>query len=84
MKAGVFQVSGDCDPDTLNRKELTAEDERLIRQGMERYVPKAAGPVLKHGICMFIMTPDRHFIIDQHPNHPQVRWLQRRKRMMVP
>ena len=30
------------------------------------------GKVLKSAVCLYTKTPDGHFIIDRHPNHPNV------------
>ena len=59
------------DPDMLDR-DIYAEDEELLRGFVERYFPAAAGPALSLKTCMFTNSPDGHFIIDLHPDHPQV------------
>ncbi|MEL7315905.1 MAG: N-methyl-L-tryptophan oxidase [Cyanobacteria bacterium J06559_3] len=38
----------------------------------QQYIPAAAGPLLATRRCLYTVTPDKHFIIDQHPNYPQV------------
>jgi sarcosine oxidase len=48
------------------------DDERLLRDFAARCFPDAAGPVLSMAGCMFTNSPDNHFIIDTHPDHPQV------------
>jgi hypothetical protein len=73
VKVGIFGVSSDADPDTLDRDQMLPSDEQPLRAFMERYLPQASGPLLRSSVCMFVMTPDGHFIIDQHPRHPQVR-----------
>jgi sarcosine oxidase len=35
-------------------------------------MPQAAGPTLALKTCMFTNTPDEHFILDRHPDYPQV------------
>lgn len=35
-------------------------------------LPSATGEVLETTSCRFTMTPDENFIIDRHPEHPQV------------
>ncbi len=35
-------------------------------------VPNLAGPLLRSEVCMYTNTPDEHFIIDFHPELPQV------------
>jgi sarcosine oxidase len=59
------------DPDRMNR-EPDSEDERLLRMFAERYFPDAAGPTLMLKTCLFTNSPDEHFILDLHPNTPEV------------
>lgn len=61
-----------ADPDTLDREQITAADERVLRDFAERYFPAGAGPALLYKVCMFTNTPDEHFIVDRHPQHEQV------------
>lgn len=59
------------DPDDYHR-EPTVEDEEMLREFTARYFPDAAGPTMTLKSCMFINSPDNHFIIDLHPDYPQV------------
>ncbi|RBI62101.1 N-methyl-L-tryptophan oxidase [halophilic archaeon] len=59
------------DPDEMSR-EPTADDERVLREFTERYFPEAAGPTMRLETCTFTNTPDEHFVVDRHPDHPQV------------
>lgn len=36
------------------------------------YIPGAAGPLVSTRRCLYTLTPDKHFIVDQHPDYPQV------------
>src|SRR5579862_499216 len=47
-------------------------DEKILRDFVERYFPMGAGPTLSLQGCMFTNTPDEHFILDFHPEFPQV------------
>jgi sarcosine oxidase len=49
-----------------------AEDEAVLREGLRRYFPDADGPTLAMKVCLFTNTADGHFILDRHPDHPQV------------
>ena len=60
------------DPDRMDRGLIDAEDERRLRDGIERYLPAANGPLLSAKVCIFTNTPDEHFIIDRYPGVPQV------------
>ncbi len=59
--------------DPLNpHREPIPEDESDCRNFLETYIPAAAGRLLHHAVCMYTVTPDRHFILDVHPEHPRV------------
>jgi sarcosine oxidase len=59
------------DPDTVER-DATDEDERPVRDFVERYLPAADGPRLDAKVCMYTNTPDFDFIIDTHPADERV------------
>ena len=59
------------DPDTVNREPEPA-DEELLRGFARRYFPDGAGATLMLKTCLFTNSPDRHFILDHHPAHPEV------------
>jgi sarcosine oxidase len=43
-----------------------------MRRLVERYMPAAAGRLREARVCLYTNTPDHHFVIDVHPDHPQV------------
>ena len=57
-------------PDDVNWT-VGEDDERPVRAFLERYIPSAVGPTTGQ-VCMYTLTPDRHFVIDLHPHHPNV------------
>jgi sarcosine oxidase len=59
------------DPDTMDR-ECHPEDESVLREAIARYFPAANGPTLAMKTCLFTNSPDEHFILDHHPEQPQV------------
>ncbi len=59
------------DADALSR-EPTRADEAVLRDFAERYFPTGAGPTMGLKACLFTNSPDEHFIIDLHPELPQV------------
>ncbi len=59
------------DPDTI-RREVDQDEVDRIREPMRRYLPDAEGSLVKTAVCMYTNTPDYHFLIDFHPDHPQV------------
>ena len=54
------------------RREVMPVDEQLLRDLTARYFPAAAGPLMTLKSCMFTNAPDGHFLIDLHPDYPQV------------
>lgn len=44
---------------------------QALRAAVKRYFPKADGEMCKAVACMFTNTPDKQFIVDFHPQHPQ-------------
>jgi len=59
------------DPDAVSR-EVTPEDEAVVREGLRRYFPEADGPTMAMKTCLFTNSPDEHFIVDRLPEAPQV------------
>jgi sarcosine oxidase len=53
-------------------RDVTPEDEQVLRDCTSRYFPRAAGPTMTLKTCMFTNAPDGHFLIDLHPDFPQV------------
>jgi len=58
-------------PADVNRT-LSPADEAECRPFLDQYLPAVAGPVRGCSACMYTMTPDRNFILDRHPHHPNV------------
>lgn len=58
-------------PEALSR-DVSPADEQLLRDAVARYFPQAAGPTMTLKTCMFTNAPDGHFLIDLHPDAPQV------------
>jgi len=45
--------------------------DRVLRF-LERYLPTALGPVIYTRTCLYTLTPDRDFVVDTLPGHPEV------------
>ncbi|MFQ5709971.1 MAG: N-methyl-L-tryptophan oxidase [bacterium] len=58
-------------PEALNR-EFEAADESLILRFLSEVLPGFKPTLKKHSVCMYIKTPDDHFILDLHPVHENV------------
>jgi sarcosine oxidase len=72
VKTVFFRAGGaPCDPDTLDRR-VREEEIEFMRGYLEEYVPALAGRCLATDVCMYTNTPDEHFVVDLHPDYPQV------------
>jgi sarcosine oxidase len=60
-----------CSPDTVNRA-IGPDEEHIIRERLADALPLLAGRLLHAETCLYTMTPDEHFVIDTHPEFPQV------------
>jgi sarcosine oxidase len=58
------------DPDAIDRR-ITAEDEAVLR-GIGRYLSAPMGPAVSAKACMFVNSPDEHFVLDRLAEHPNV------------
>lgn len=59
------------DPDTMDR-EVHRKDEHVLRKAIRKYLPDADGPVIAMKTCIFSNTSDENFILDFHPDYPEV------------
>ena len=59
-------------PETINR-EVHPHEVAEMRHWLAGRIPAVAdGELLATATCMYTLTPDMNFLIDQHPAHPQV------------
>jgi len=66
VKIGRHDIGEVCTPQTI-RRDVDAAEIAMLRDVLDRYMPGAAGNVLRTLTCMYTNTPDRHFILDRHP-----------------
>ena len=72
VKAAFYRAGGvPTSPETIDR-EVHGEEIDFVRTYLARYVPGLAGRCLDARVCMYTNTPDLHFVISVHPDHPQV------------
>ena len=72
VKAAFFRVGERCDPDTIER-DVGEEEVENMRERLRESVPAIAnGEFLRAATCMYTNTPDEHFVVSLHPEHPQV------------
>jgi len=71
VKAAIHGSDVECTPETIDRVIHEVDGAEVIRQLRPRF-PALEGEILKAQTCMYTMTPDEHFIIGKHPEHPAV------------
>jgi sarcosine oxidase len=72
VKAAFFRAGGvPTSPDTIDR-EVHEEEIGFLRGYLAEHIPELAGRCLDARACMYTNTPDEHFVISAHPEHPQV------------
>lgn len=73
VKVGRHDGGQAIDPDRLERTfGAYLQDEEDVRAFLETYMPQAAGALRQGRVCIYTMTPDEHFVIDRHPEYPQI------------
>jgi monomeric sarcosine oxidase len=53
-------------------RELRPADQARIETFLSEHIPGVGRPLLHHSVCLYTMSPDENFIVDVHPEHPQV------------
>jgi len=59
------------DPDELGTA-ITDADESILRWFGDRFLSGGTGPTMRLDTCLYTNTPDGRFVLDSHPDHPQV------------
>ena len=67
-----FHHGGEITTADTVRRRVEAGEMQEIRSALRRFVPAADGTPLASTVCLYTNTPDEHFLIDRHPQHPQV------------
>ena len=71
VKVAVHGRGRVSDPDTVDRAVSDAEV-AAMREPLARCMPAASGRFARAAVCLYANTPDEHFLIDRHPDHPRV------------
>jgi sarcosine oxidase len=66
-----FHGGGDLtDADHIDREIDLPRDIEPIVRALDEWMPGAAASLRHANACMYTLTPDEHFVIDRHPDHP--------------
>lgn len=60
-----------AEPHNVDRSILPG-DLHLLSQFLRECLPQVDPRPARHSVCLYTLTPDRHFIVDRHPEHPHV------------
>jgi sarcosine oxidase len=70
------KVAQDCggNPVTPSTRTFQPDPDNLARVTtfVNRHLPSALGPIIETKTCLYTLTPDRDFVIDAVPGHPEV------------
>lgn len=59
------------DPLCVDRRP-DAEETARVEQFLQEYLPQVTRRNTDFDTCLYTLSPDRHFVLDLHPRHPQV------------
>jgi monomeric sarcosine oxidase len=59
------------DPLTVDRS-IDQEEKRRLVDVKSSFLPGVSSQVTHHAVCLYTMSPDEHFIVDRHPELPNV------------
>jgi sarcosine oxidase len=71
LKVAFHHQGGRIDPDSASQ-EVDPHEIAEIRNVLSEYLPDANGALLSTAVCKYTNTPDEHFILDYHPEFPQI------------
>lgn len=70
-KAALHHTGVIADPNSVDR-QVTPADEEVVRNFVRRHLPALDGALAGGSVCLYTNTADEHFVVDRHPEHPQV------------
>jgi sarcosine oxidase len=71
FKAAVHHEGATTHVATVAR-EVSREEQELVRSLLARFIPAAAGESRGDAVCLYSTTPDENFIIDFHPSSRRI------------
>jgi sarcosine oxidase len=71
VKAAFHGSHNRCTPESIDRG-IHPEDSAALKAKLATRIPALTGPLVKALTCLYTMTPDDHFVLGMHPQHPAV------------
>jgi sarcosine oxidase len=72
MKAAFHGYGDDTDAERVRRTIDESRDVAPLAAALEDWMPGAAHRVVAAKSCLYTLTPDHDFVIDRHPEHPNL------------
>ena len=72
VKAAFHSYGDLTDAANFNRMVDATRDIEPIMRAMEDWMPGAATALRSAKPCLYTITPDGHFVVDRHPEHPRL------------
>ncbi len=60
-----------ADPLQVDR-QLNRDDQQRVESFLAQHLPGVSQTCTQHAVCMYTVTPDTNFVVDRHPQHPQI------------
>jgi sarcosine oxidase len=70
-KVAIHTGGDSCTAESIVR-DISERDIQELRVPLAKFIPALNGPVMLAVVCMYTLTPDEHFVVAPHPDHPQV------------
>jgi len=52
-------------------REVFPEERAAVQEFLAAHLPGVSREASGHAVCLYTMSPDRHFVVDRHPERPQ-------------
>lgn len=72
VKIAAEQYRSSTDPDAVSREVSKQEIEAMHRRYVQRHFADVNETCTRAVTCLYTVTPDHRFVIDHHPEHPQI------------
>jgi len=72
IKVASHLSGGDLRSAEQPRAEVSPAEAAYLHGELLRYVPAAAGTLVRSSVCIYTRSPDEHFVVGLHPKAPQI------------
>ncbi len=72
VKVATEDYTKDTTPDTVERAISAQEIQEMYTRHVASALPALSDTCIKAVVCLYTVTPDQGFVLDTHPQHPQV------------